>query len=126
MRVVNTDATPYQYKSPEKCLETTDKAKKKKYLDTCLKQLRYFTPFVVSVGGLFRVEAEATLKRIDTRLMMKWKEPYSRICGYKKSRVAINLVLVAHRCTRGAKVSDSQISMQCSQWEDGAGLHLFR
>ena len=32
MRVVNTGATSYQYKSPEKCLETAEKEKKKKYL----------------------------------------------------------------------------------------------
>ena len=31
MRVVNTDATSYQSKSPEKCLETAKKAKKELY-----------------------------------------------------------------------------------------------
>ena len=38
MRVVNTDATSYQCKYPDKCLETTNKAKRKKYLDSCLTQ----------------------------------------------------------------------------------------
>ena len=38
MRVVNTDATSYQSKSPEKCLEIAEKAKIKKYIDACLKQ----------------------------------------------------------------------------------------
>ena len=37
MRVVNTDATYDQSKSPEKCLETSEKAKKKKYIDAFLK-----------------------------------------------------------------------------------------
>ena len=76
MRVVNTDATSYQSKNPEKCLETAEKAKKKKYLDACLKQRRHFTPFVVSVKGLLGVDSEATLKRIAICFAMKWKEPY--------------------------------------------------
>ena len=37
MRVMNTDATSYQSKSPKNSLETAKKAKKKKYLHACLK-----------------------------------------------------------------------------------------
>ena len=36
MRVVNTDAIYYQFKTPEKCLETDEQEKKKKYLRACL------------------------------------------------------------------------------------------
>ena len=57
MHVVNTDATSYQSKNPEKCLETAEKEMKKKYLDTCLKQRRNFTPFVDSAVILLGVEA---------------------------------------------------------------------
>ena len=67
IRVVNTDATYYQSKTPKKCIKTTDKDKKKNYLDACLKQCRHFTPFVVSVDSLLGVEAEATLKHIARR-----------------------------------------------------------
>ena len=84
MRAVNTEATSYQSKKPEKCLETAEKAKKKKDLDTCLKHCCNFTTFVASVESLIRVKAEATLKHIASRLMTKWKEPYSWICGYMK------------------------------------------
>ena len=59
MHIVNTDATSYQSKNPKKCLETAEKANKKKYLVTCLKKCRQFTPFVVSVDGLLGVEVEA-------------------------------------------------------------------
>ena len=92
MRVVNTDATSYQSKTPEKCLKNAEKEKKKKYLNACLKNCRNFTNFVASVDGLLRVEAEATLKLITSRLVTKWKETYSRTCRYVKSRVEINLV----------------------------------
>ena len=55
MNAVNTDATSYHSKTPEKCQGKTEKEKKKKYLDACLKQPRKFTPFVSSVIGLLGV-----------------------------------------------------------------------
>ena len=54
------------------------------------------------MDGLLGVEAEATLKRIASRLVQKWTDPYSRTCRYMKSRVAITLVPVTHRCIWGA------------------------
>ena len=86
MRAVNTDATSYQSKISEKFLETTEKEKKNNYLDSCLKHCLNLTPFIASVGGLLGVEAKATIKRIASRLVTKWKEAYSRTCGYFKSR----------------------------------------
>ena len=56
MHVINTDATSYQSKNPEKCLGTAEKGKKKNYLKDCLKRRRHFTPFVASLGGLIGVE----------------------------------------------------------------------
>ena len=71
------------------------------------------------------MEATATLKRISSRLATKWRQPYSKTCGYVKSRVAITLVRATHRCLRGSQVPAHQISVQRPQWEDGAGLNLF-
>ena len=59
--VGNTDATSYQSKPPEKCLETAEKEKKKYYLDACLKQRQQFPPFVTSVDRLIGVEAQEKL-----------------------------------------------------------------
>ena len=126
MCVVNTDATTYQSKSPNMCLETAEKAKKKKYLVNCFKQHRHFNPLVVSLEVIIGVEAEAKLNRIASRLTMKWKEPYSRTCGQIKSRIAITLIRAAHRCIQRGRVPVSHISVKIPQWEDGAGLHLFR
>ena len=39
MRVLNNDAVSYQYKTPEKFLETSECEKKNKYLNTCLNEL---------------------------------------------------------------------------------------
>ena len=81
MSVVNTDSNSYQSKYLGMCMETAEKAKKKKDLDTCLKHCCNFTTFVASVESLIRVKAEATLKRIAILLVENWKEPYSHTCG---------------------------------------------
>ena len=45
MRVVNTDAK-YHLENPlEKFLQEAERAKKRMYLDSCLQQRRYFSPF---------------------------------------------------------------------------------
>ena len=125
MRFVNTDVISYQTQTPEKCLETAEREKKKKYLNTYINKRRQFTTFVASVDGLLRINAEATLKCTNSQLATKGKDPYSRTCGYMKSRVAINLVSATHLCIRGERVPASQISVTRPQWEESSGLHLF-
>ena len=126
MRFVNTDALLYVRKTPEKCLHKAEKGTKKMFLEACLQQRRHFSPFVDLMDGLLGVEATATLKRIASCLATKLRQPYSKACGYVKSRVAITLVCDTHRCLRGSRVTAHRISVQRPQWEDGAGLNLFR
>ena len=126
MRVVNTYAKSHSAKTPEKCLQEVERAKKKMYLKACLQQRRHFPPFDASVDGLLGVEETATLKRIASRLTSKWRQPYSRTCGYVKIRIAITLMQATHRCIQGSRVPAHKISVQRPQWEDGAGLNLFR
>ena len=126
MRVVNTDAKSYWEKSPEKCLEKAEKINKKMYLEACLQQCRNLPPFVASVGGLLGVEATATMKRISSHLASKWRQSYSKTCGYFMSRIATTLVRAIHWCIRGSRVPAQEISVQRPQWEDGADLALFR
>ena len=92
MYVANTDAKSYVKKTPERCLQDCEKAKKKVYLEDCLQKRQHFLPFVASVGGLLDVEAEAALKGVSKRLATKWQQPYSRTCGYVNSRIAITRV----------------------------------
>ena len=96
MRVLNTDTKSYWEKSPKKCLEEADKSKKKMYLEACLQQRRHLSPFVASVDGILGVEVTSTLKSIAICLASKWKQPYSKTCGYIKIRIAITLVRATH------------------------------
>ena len=63
------------------------------------------------MDSLLGVKALATLKRIAGHLTQKWKELYSDIYGYVKSRVAITLVRVTHRCIWGDRIPAALISM---------------
>ena len=100
--------------------------KKKMYLEVCLQHPRLFYPFVALVDRLLGVEATATLKRLACSLANKWKQSYSKTFGYAKGRIAITLVRATHRCIRGSLVPAHRNSVQLPQWEDGAGLNLFR
>ena len=71
MRVVNIDAKSHSEKTPEKCLQEAEQAKKKMYLETCLQQRQHFYSLVASVNRLLGVEVTATLKRIASRLAKK-------------------------------------------------------
>ena len=73
MRDVNTDAPTHQKKDPEKSLHEAERGKNKMYLEACLQQRRHLSTFVASVDRLLGVEATATLKRIASRLVTKWK-----------------------------------------------------
>ena len=126
MRVVNTDAKLHMKKDPERSLQEAEMGKKRMSLETCLQQRRHFYPFVAPVDGMLWEEATATLKRLDSRLSTKWKQPYSKTCGYVKSRIVITLVRATHRCIQGSQVPAHRISVKRPQWEDGAGLNLFR
>ena len=72
------------------------------------------------------VEAMATLKMIASRIATKWRQPYSRMRGYIKSKIAITLVRATNRYIRGSRVTAQTIRAQRLQWEDGAGINLFR
>ena len=112
MHVVNTDALTYKTTEPEKCLHEAKKGKKQMYREVCLQQRRHFSPFVTSVDGLLEVEATATLKRIASRLATKWKQSYSKMCGYVKSSITITLVRTTHRCIPGFRVPAHRIRVQ--------------
>ena len=96
------------------------------YLEACLRQRRHFYPFFASVDGLLWVEVTFTLKRLAIRLATKWKQSYSKMCVYVKSRITITLVHATHSCIQGSRLPAHRISVQRPHWEDGAGLNLFR
>ena len=115
MHVVNIDAKSHSAKTPEKCLQEAERKNKKMHQETCLQKRQHFPPFVNSVDGLMGVEVAANLKNISRRLTTKWRQPYSRTCGYVKSRIVITLVRATHRCIQEYRVPEHKISVQRMQ-----------
>ena len=126
VRVTDTDAPSYQSRDPIKVLETQEREKKRKYLEPCLAQRRHFTPFVMSVDGLLGKEGDFFIRRLAGRLSTKWQRPYSMVKGFVTTRISVAAIRGASLCVRGSRVPADQISCRRHQWEDGAGLGLFR
>ena len=111
MNVMNTDAKSHWTKDPERCLQEAERGKKWMYLEACLQQRRNFSPFFTSADGLLEVEATATLQRLSSLLATKWKQPYSKTCGYVKIRIAVILVRATNRCVQESRVPTHRISV---------------
>ena len=77
------------------------------------------------MDGLLGVEEEANLKHITRRLRTKWKYPYSRTCGYVKSRFIIKMVRETHCCIQGYRLVSNRISVKRTQWEYRSGINIF-
>ena len=80
----------------------------------------HFTPFAVSADGLYGKEADALMKRLAKLLADKWQRPYSQVCGWIKSRLAIAICRAVHLCLYGSRVTEHRRPI----FEDGAGLTL--
>jgi hypothetical protein len=126
VRITDLDAKSNISRAPMKVLAAHEREKKRKYLEPCLEQRRHFSPFVVSTDGLIGIEAQTMLKKLSARLAEKSGKPYSEVCGYVNARMSIAIVRATHLCLRGSRVPTSQMSNRRPQWEDGAGLGLFR
>ena len=126
MRVVNTDAKTHSVKTPEKCQQEAEKGENGCIWMHDSSSACTSPPFVASVDGILGVEATTTLKILASLLSTKWQKPYSRTCGYIKSRIAITLVSATHRCIRGSRFLAHRISVQRPQREDNSGMNLFR
>jgi hypothetical protein len=126
VQVTDTDAKSNRSKDPMKVLDAHEKEKKRKYLKPCLKQRRNFTPFVVSADGLLGKEAEVLLNRLAGKISIKWGKPYSEVCGFVRARMSIAMVRATHLCLRGSRIPTSKMSYKFPEWEDSAGLGLFR
>jgi hypothetical protein len=123
---MDVDAKFNRSEDPDKVLAAHEREKKKKYLGACLEQRRHFSPFVVSTDGLLSKEAKILLRKLSARLAEKWEKPYSEVCSYVSARMSIAIVRATHLCIRGSRIPTAKMYNRLPQWEDKAGLGLFR
>jgi hypothetical protein len=126
VRITDVDAKSNQSKDPDKVLLAHEREKKKKCLGACLEQRRHFSPFVVSADGLLGKEAKIPLRKLSAMLAEKWEKPCSEVCGYANARMSIAIVRATHLCIRGSRTPTGKTCNRLPQWEDKAGLGLFR
>jgi hypothetical protein len=126
VRVTDTDAKSYRHRDPVKVISTEEEEKKWKYLKSCLEQQCHFTPFVCSTDSLLGREVETFAKQLTAKLATKWQKTYSQVCGYVKARLSIAIVHATHLCLHGSRIPVHLISTCHPQWEDEAGLTLFK
>jgi hypothetical protein len=101
VRVADTDAPYHRGQDPHTILAKHEKEKKDKYVNACLAWRRTFTPLVFSVDELRGTEASTATKKLASRLSVKWKQTYSKVCGFVRSRLSITLVRTTSMCLRG-------------------------
>ena len=91
IRITNTDCSSALRSDPVAVLTHHKNDKKQKHLQLCLDWRRHFTPLVFSINGHRGAEANAASKCLATLLTTKWQQPYSQVCGFVRSRLAIAL-----------------------------------
>ena len=124
VRIHDVNQSSYLTRTPVAVLKSAEVSKKKKYLEACLAQRRYFTPFAVSCEDMLGKEADEFLKRLSMKLAEKWHRSYSQTVSFVKTRFAISLVRAKNRCFRGSRIPTGRISHRV-HWEDGTGLGLY-
>lgn len=81
---------------------------------------------MVSVDGLIGREAQFMSQRLSSLLAEKWDKSYSETCAYVRARMSLAIARATHLCLRGSRIPAGQMSFRRPQWEDQAGLGLFR
>ena len=122
VRVTNLDSASQRNQSPASVLRAHEKTKMRKYNSACLERRKTFTPLVFSCDGMKGPQAKAALKRLARVLSAKWERPYSQVCNYVNSQMAIALVRATSTCLRGARAGPERPSGP--SWT-GAGLQLY-
>ena len=118
VRVVDNDAQSYSSRPVSAILSSAELEKKNKYTAAAESRRASFTPFVVSVDGVFGCEATCFLKRVAERLSFIWNKPYSNVMGWAKVRLHFAIIRATNLCLRGSRTKWRSIS----QMMDGCGL----
>jgi hypothetical protein len=81
---------------------------------------------VISTDGLPGKEAKILLRKLSVMLAEKWEKSHSEICGYVNARLSVAIVRATHLCIRGSRIPTGKMCNRLPQWEDKAGIGLFR
>ena len=103
VRVTDLDSASHRTRDPAAVLLSQEKEKKKKYTPACEARRSSFTPFVVSVDGLFGTEAQQLMTHLATTLSAKQQRPYPPVKARIMVRLSIALAKAMHHCLRAPR-----------------------
>ena len=98
VRVIDTDAPSHCHRAPNAILESSSQKKKRMYKKAVEDRRGTFTPFVLSVDGLYHKEASHFIKHMATALSSKWDKAYSITSSYIRSLLAFAGVRAVSLC----------------------------
>ena len=124
VRITNTDNHSQQLREVSAVLARHEASKKKKYGARCAAARMDFTPLVFSVDGMRGDECIAACKQLAVHLSKKWRQPYSKVSGFIRSRLSVAAVRSTSLCLRGCR--DPTQKKSRPYMVDGAGLGLYR
>ena len=116
VHVVDTDAQSYTNCPVSAILSTAEQEKKRKYSAAAESRRACFTPFVVSVDGVFAREASCFLKRVAEHLSYQWNKPYFNVMG--KVCLQFAIIHATNLCLRGSRTK----WRSATEIDDGYGL----
>ena len=128
VRITDTDARSAWNWDYSKVIVAQEKEKNDKYLDSCLRQSKDFTPLVYLVDGIAGREARNAEKRLATLLVAKWRKEYLRMVQYVRVRMTIAVVransLLIHGSwdrtgARQPQIGDGYAMLDWHTWSDG-------
>ena len=127
MRITDTDARSARGKDYTKILASHEKAKKDKYLHSCLQLRKDFTPLVYTVDGIAGREARNAEKRLASHLGTKWGKGYSEMVHYVRVRMALAVVRANSLLIRGSRdrqrvsrpnIADGSALLDWQTWQE--------
>eukprot|EP00957_Ditylum_brightwellii_P087028 6624541-Ditylum_brightwellii.AAC.1 len=86
----------------ESVLAAQEKEKKAKYLQACLEQCWYFSPFVVSADGMLGHKSSMVLKQISQKLAKKWDCSRTYTANGVKTMMSLSIMRATHSCLQGS------------------------
>lgn len=105
----NAPSIKKSFSTPAKALANAEKIKKEKYLKECRKKNWHFSPFIVSIDGMFRTEANMILKKLSEDQAEKSGAPKSVLINWMRTQISFALSRGNFRRLFGSRQSLSSI-----------------
>ena len=100
-----------------------EKLKKYKHGKNCHKEQKHFSPFVLSIDGIFGEEAKFLLNYVSQIMAKKLEQWVSHVCGWINRQIYI-AVVQSQACMLHSTRLTIPLGERDNQWESDSSLGL--